>query len=123
MPTNISRKRKGIGIKNATNAAMDANKTSPANTLPKRRNESEAILATSPIISNKPTKNVIGATKMIVGSFLIFFPICPSAFRLTYLLKVFHRPIEKTPKTFYVNDEINRYYIKWFYQAKYRSHP
>src|SRR3990167_7617982 len=84
----------------ATRAAIDANKTSPANTLPKRRKESEAILANSPIISNKPTKNVTGAVTITILSLFILVNISPSTFRLTHLLKVFQMPIEKMPKRF-----------------------
>ena len=74
--------------------------TSPAKTFPKRRKDNEATFANSPIISIIPTKNVIGATIIIVGSFRIFLNISPIAFRLTYLLKVFHMPIEKIPNKF-----------------------
>src|SRR3989344_7914385 len=99
-PTRSSRKRKGIGTIYATRAAMDTNRTSPAKTLPKRRKESEAILANSPIISISPTKNLIGATIITVGSLLTLEKIPPSAFRLTYLLKVFHKPMDTIPKMF-----------------------
>ena len=88
-PTSSSKKRKGIGMIYATKAAIDAKSTSPANTLPKRRNESEATFANSPTISIKPTKNVMGATITIVGSLRIFCKNSSQHFQINIFVKSF----------------------------------
>ena len=80
--------------------AIEARSTSPANTFPKRRKESEATFAISPMISISPTKNVMGETMSTVGSFLTFVTISESTFTLINLLNVFQSPIETIPKRF-----------------------
>jgi 2-hydroxy-3-keto-5-methylthiopentenyl-1-phosphate phosphatase len=56
------------------------------NILPNNLNDKLAIFASSPIISTKPTKALIGLTKTIVGSLKIFLGISRMAFIFMNLL-------------------------------------